>query len=142
MHEATARFPANFDNLSRVLGFVTDAAMRAGLTPDQCRRVELVIEELFTNTVNYGYSTEAQSCSESEAEVWLAASETAQGLEVIYEDAASPFDPTGVDSGLAEMRVARGEIGGLGRVLVNTLPASVKYIRESGRNRLVLQFER
>ena len=137
-----AVFPANFDCLSQALGFATAAGARARLTPAQCRRVELVIEELFTNTVNYGYSAGAQPDSGAEAAVWLVASETATGVEITYEDAAPPFDPTGVESGLAEKRVTRGEIGGLGRVLVTTLPASVKYTRERGRNRIVLQFDR
>lgn len=134
------RFPANFDALSDALAFVSRAGADAGFTPDQCRRIELVIEELFTNTVDYGYP--ASSLPESERMVRLAARALPSGLELVYEDCAPAFDPTVLSAGDVQQRVSEREIGGLGRLLIMSLPGTACYERRDDRNRIILRFDR
>ena len=134
------RFPANFDALSDALAFVSRAGADAGFTPDQCRRIELVIEELFTNTVDYGYP--ASSLPESEHTVNIAVRALPAGLEIAYEDAAPAFDPTDFPENEPVERVTDHRVGGLGRLLVTALPGAARYERRDHCNRIILRFDR
>ena len=51
------------------------------------RRIELALEELFTNTVRHGY------CRECDSPVWLEAIASPGELRLVYQDAAPAFDP-------------------------------------------------
>lgn len=140
MDDATQRFPARFDCLPQALAFAAAVGAGAGLSPEQCNRIELVIEELFTNTLDYGYP--ACSTAGAEQTIRLAARASATGVEIVYEDAAPPFDPTAPGNTPIEERISRHEVGGLGRVLINSLPTAAKYERRNGLNRIILRFDR
>lgn len=126
--------------LPQALTFVSQAGAGAGFTPDQCRRMELVIEELFTNTVHYGHPSIARP--ETGQSIRVAAVTTSAGLEIIYEDTAPPFDPTTAPDVSPEERALAHEVGGLGRVLVSALPNAVRYVREGERNKTIMRFDR
>lgn len=139
MKSTAKHFPARLDCLTQVLAYVSAAGADAGLRAEECARVELVIEELFTNTVDHGY---ANSRGGVDPGVRISVLTAATGLEVVYEDAAPPFDPTAQAGDSAAQRVARGAIGGLGSVLIRSLPSKVTYGRQGELNRTVLCFDR
>src|SRR5690606_19975307 len=100
--------------------------------PPAALRAELVIEELFTNTVRHGYR------GECDHPVWLHALPSPGTLCLTYQDAASPFDPLAVE--LAEAATAARCIGGQGIRLIRSLASSVAYRRAEERNILTLLF--
>lgn len=96
-------------------------------------RLNLVLEELFINTVSHGHR------GDRDAPVWLALAVRDGAVHVTYEDTAPPFNPyarlpeTPPDT-TAEMR----KIGGLGLLLTKEFAATRDYAYIFGRNRVHL----
>ena len=98
-------------------------------------RLILVLEELFANTVEHGYAQ--LGAAAAARPVWLAVAPGADGIEVVYEDAAPAHDPfakatTPDYSG----PVDSWQVGGVGVALVIKLGRKVSYDRADGRNRI------
>ena len=116
-----------------VEGFCADAR----LPREHCLRLNLVLEELFVNTVRHGHR------HDSEAPVWMTLDHGPDALRVTYEDTAPPFNPyarlpvTPPDT-TVEMR----KIGGLGLLLMKELAATRDYSYVFGRNRIRLTLRR
>ncbi|MRR08786.1 ATP-binding protein [bacterium] len=131
MSPEVQQFSADLDQLPLAIGFASRACATAGLPPDACLKAELVIEELFSNTVRHGYGIGA---ARRERPVWIGITREDDGVIISYQDAAPQHNPLVEDPDLAERTVSRRHIGGLGRVLVRDLPRDVSYSVEDGRN--------
>jgi len=110
-----------------------------GLGQDTAKRLILVIEELFTNTIKHGYRDE----TDKPIRISLALADGR--IDVLYEDWASRYDPlsrfsTGPADLDAELEARRE--GGLGVYLIGQLVASARYAYEAGANRLWLTLKR
>ncbi|HEY0265787.1 MAG TPA: ATP-binding protein [Rhizomicrobium sp.] len=97
-------------------------------------RARITVEELFSNTIKYGYGGE----TDLPVRLRLAAG---PGLTVTYEDDAPPFDPTGWKSQEIEdlLPDQRAE-GRAGIAMVMGLCDSVTWQPRDCGNRLVLIF--
>ena len=128
-------FPARLIQLRTLRRFLEAFFARAGLAHDDCLRVNLVLEELFTNTVKHGYR------GECDAPIWVGL-RVAQGrLHVTYEDSAPPFNPyVGLPEFAPESTLRSRKIGGLGVLLTRKLANSRDYAYLYGRNRIRLEF--
>ena len=73
--------------LHDALDFVAAFAALKGLSERDLLRLQLVIEELFTNTIMHGYGKE---CDEP---IEIALRAAPGQVTVQYEDAAGPYDP-------------------------------------------------
>jgi len=95
-------------------------------------RARIVIEELFTNTIKYGYG------GECERPVRLRLS-VGGALTVTIEDDAPPFDPT-LWKRAANVPESPGDrpVGQSGIALVLGLSSDVKYLRLPGGNRITV----
>jgi anti-sigma regulatory factor (Ser/Thr protein kinase) len=123
------RFNARFAELAALLDAARAACRAARLDPEATHRVELVLEEAFSNSVRHGYG------GDSDAPIWLASRILPDGLELVYQDAATPFDS------LRDVALPKdGRPGGVGRVLIKSLPRSAHYALIDGRNTLRLEF--
>ncbi len=118
--------------LPEILGCVRQACRDAGFIPAAALRAELVIEELFTNTVRHGYQAECDH------PVWLHALPAPGALCLTYQDAAAAFDPLALD--LNTEAAAPQCVGGQGIRLIRSLASSVAYRRADDRNILTLVF--
>lgn len=120
--------------MDRALDTLDQWMERVGASPALTYKARLVLEELGTNVVKYGY--EHQAGHFFHVEMLLGPPAT-----MIIEDYGSSFDPTreapevDVDA-TAEER----EIGGLGLHMVRQMTAGMEYRRESGRNILRITF--
>ena len=117
----------------RLQAFVDQACIRAGCSPGQRTRVQLVVEELFSNTVKYG-QREAVPASVT-ISVDFAGEHP---MTVHYEDDApqhDAFDQAGTDDSL-KVSVTSRRVGGLGIVLVRELGKDVSYSWSGGKNRV------
>ena len=130
----TAMFAARMDRLSGLRRFLESFCGEAGVTQDHCLRLNLVLEELFTNTVRHGHR------GDTDAPIWVSISlADAATLNVTYEDAAPPFNPYGAPPGAPpDTTVKMRKIGGLGVILTRKLAASREYAYLYGRNRIRL----
>lgn len=126
-------FPARFTHLRELRGFLERFCASSGVARDDGLRLNLVLEELFTNTVRHGHG------GGSDAPVWLTLASADGGVTIVYEDAAPPFNPLArtVD---VDLPVEERPIGGLGVLLSREIMATCDYAYLFGRNRIRMRF--
>ena len=126
-------FPPALGALKAIGAFVERFCAGAGIARDPCLRLNLVLEELFTNTIRHGYR------AGSEAPVWISLARGDGKLRIVYEDAAPPFNPyawLAAATSAGQQPVRRP--GGLGILLTRELAASREYAYVFGRNSIRL----
>jgi serine/threonine-protein kinase RsbW len=132
-------FAARLSMLPATASFVAEFCARHGITRDDALRLTLIVEELFTNSVEHGYG------GECDAMIDVALTAGADDVTLIYEDAAPAFNPLSrapiPPAELAAPAEAR-KVGGLGIYLIQQLVASARYTREDGRNRVRVEVRR
>ncbi len=132
----TEQFLARLDQLRPMQAFLEDFCGQAGLPREACLRLNLVVEELFTNTVRHGHH------GDCDAPVWLTVSRSGDRVQLIYEDKAPPFNPYSALMEAAapapDTTVSMRRIGGLGVLLTKELAKSRDYAFVFGRNRIRL----
>jgi len=130
-----ARFPAKMDSMSEIRALVESACTNVGIDHEDCLKLLLIVEELFTNTVTHGYR------EESESPVWIAFEPCDAGFILRYEDAAPPHNPFGEYRPMdTAVLVAQQPVGGLGLKLIRSLVRDASYSREGERNCIRLTF--
>jgi serine/threonine-protein kinase RsbW/sigma-B regulation protein RsbU (phosphoserine phosphatase) len=126
-------FPAKLRAFEQVKALIDEFCAATTLGREDRHKLTLIVEELFTNTVNHGHR------GDSNSPVWVTFEETADGVRLIYEDSAPPYDPlaasrrTDIDSTINERRV-----GGLGVFITIGLTDQADYHFIEGRNRISL----
>jgi anti-sigma regulatory factor (Ser/Thr protein kinase) len=131
--------PATHRALLSCLETIGDFGAAARLPADIVAKARIVVEELYSNTIKYGYR------GECDRRVWLRLS-AAGSLTVIYEDDAPVFDPTpwatlSTDPGRPSAAEALRE-GEAGLALMFGLATSVAYEPRADGNRLIVIFDR
>lgn len=127
---------ARFSSLAILLRHVVEASRLAGMDDEKQKFVELVIEELFANTIHHAYG------GESDLPVWLQTEVTENGLGIVYQDVGQAFSPFSPDYALTTDVPEDHRIGGLGIALINRLPDQHNYQRLGERNVMTLHFHR
>ena len=94
--------------------------------------MNLALEELWLNVVNYGHSGGFH-----EVEIGLTSEASAVTIEIT--DDGKPFDPLN-DAPVPDVTGSLKDraVGGLGIHLVRTMMDEMRYKREGGRNHLIL----
>ena len=126
-------FQSRLEEWKRARAFIESFCRGAGLPKDSGLKANLVIEELFLNTVKHGHK------GGSEAPVWITLEASEGEVSLTYEDRAPPFNPFA--SATREMLEALAETrreGGLGVILAHGLTSSADYAYVFGRNRIRL----
>ena len=135
MHRLNRVFPARLRAFDQIKALIDEFGEIAELGREDRHKLTLIVEELFTNTVNHGHS------GDSDAPVFITFEEDAGDVQLIYEDSAPQFDPlaagrrTDIDTTIRERRV-----GGLGIFLTIALTNKADYSYVDGRNRVSLRF--
>jgi len=93
----------------------------------------LVIEELVTNCIKYGY----EDTGEHVVEVRLKLS--ADELAVTVTDDGQPFNPLELPTPELQAPVENRPIGGLGIHLVRQMSDRMEYVRADGKNRVTVR---
>jgi serine/threonine-protein kinase RsbW len=131
----TCSVPAQLPAFDEVRALIDQFAEAAGLVREDRHKLTLIVEELFTNTVNHG------TPGAGEALVFVTLEEDVNYLRLIFEDTASQFDPLAA-GGLGDPTISITErrVGGLGLFLALGLTQHADYSYADGRNRLRLRF--
>jgi anti-sigma regulatory factor (Ser/Thr protein kinase) len=142
----TLRLPASLENLEKFRGFALAEAHSAGLSPEATGRLELVLEEVLVNIVNYAYAKPATPGQEGPDGARMeieCAQEGPARIRFAIRDWGPAFDPLAPeDPDLEANREADLDDrapGGLGLLLLRTL-SDAEYRREAGANVLTLRF--
>ena len=126
-------YRARLRMLHDALAFVSEFAAANNLTERDLLRLQLVIEELFTNTIMHGYGKEC------DAPIEIALYADPGQVTVRYEDEAPTYDPA---RSLAEAHeqlnspLEQRPVGHLGVHLVAAIVDDMRHTRVGVRNRL------
>jgi anti-sigma regulatory factor (Ser/Thr protein kinase) len=133
--ELSLSFPATMSGLTASMNAIDHTGDTWNLSPALVSRVRIVVEELFSNTIKYGYGGE---CDRPVRLHFTADS----SLTLAYEDDAPPFDPTAraLESDASIMDEDRPE-GRAGIALVLGLCATAEYMLRPNGNRLIMTFK-
>ena len=113
--------------------FIETFCKDAGLPRDSTLKANLVVEELFLNTVKHGHR------GGSDAPVWITMEAADGAVSLTYEDRAPPFNPFPSDrEGIVKAIEQNRTEGGLGVILMHDLAESAQYAYLFGRNRIQL----
>ena len=129
----TLNMEVRLDEIDRIHAAVEILAAAEGWEPDLVFQIKLVVEEIGTNIVKYGYDDEG----DSDIRITLTSDSDALTMEIV--DDGKPFDPFAeapppdLDSPIPDR-----PIGGLGVYLVQKLMDESQYRRENGKNKVTL----
>ncbi|MEO7912989.1 MAG: ATP-binding protein [Roseiflexaceae bacterium] len=125
--------PANHAGVLRLIAFADQVEQRDQLSFEQSYMLRLVIEEIGTNIVKYGYPQETPGV------IQLQCVYDNRLLRVIIRDRGCPFDPRAHPDPDMSAEIATRPIGGLGLFLVRESVDELQYHHDpaSGWNELV-----
>ena len=129
---SAATFSARASELGRIGTFLNDFCTRQGVGREQCLRLNVVVEELFTNTVRHGHR------GDSDEPVWVSVDAESGEVHMVYEDTAPPFNPYALFANVPDTTLSLRKLGGLGVVLTRELASNRDYAYLFGRNRIRL----
>jgi anti-sigma regulatory factor (Ser/Thr protein kinase) len=115
---------ARYAELPGLIARVAEQAAGLGVAADDSLRLQLVIEELFTNTIAHGHQ------GDSEHRVSLALGHNDGILTLRYEDDAPPFD----NSEIGQNFRLTVEVGGQGLGLIHGMCKAIRHQRLGLRN--------
>lgn len=123
------RYERSFAELSRIVGDTEKFFASEGIDPSLRTAVDLCIEELFVNMVNYNTETQALILLEMQA--------LEQGVQVSLTDFdVERFDPTQAGDVDIDAPVAERVPGGLGLYLVLKMVDSIHYEYSNRQSRI------
>lgn len=124
------------DELERIASAVEDLGQQEDWPTDLVFRVNLVLEELGINIMNYGHDDGLH-------EFEIALTSEADAVTIEITDDGRPFDPLN-DATLPDVTapIEDRTVGGLGIHLVRTMMDDLSYRREQCKNHLVMIIRR
>ena len=124
-------------SLPRVAAFVERFAETEGFDPMELYRINLALDELFTNTIEHGFPGR-----ENEADISIAMRREGETIVVRYEDNGPAFNPLEATEQDTELDLLERPIGGLGLQLIASTFDAVNYERIDDRNVTTLRQSR
>ena len=128
----TLRLPAKLESLETFRSFVLQTIKDWNITQEIVPKIELVLEEVLTNIINYAYPT-----GEGAVEVKCTLLNKDKFCFVI-QDWGNPFNPLTKNSPDLSTDLFERRIGGLGIFLVRKMVDELDYQHEEGKNILKL----
>ena len=110
--------------LPRLIHALAEDARKLGISEDIGLRLQLVVEELFTNTVAHGFG------GDDDSTVDCRITEAPSGVLLRYADSAPAYDVNGTPDRTASEEL----IGGLGITLIRGFSQHVHYTRTNDQN--------
>ncbi len=119
--------------LLSINNFLDDLSVQWGLPESVIMTLHLVVEEAFTNVVQYAYKDDCIH------QIELNVSKKDETLHLVIQDDGYAYDPTEKKDPNTLLSVEDREIGGLGIFLIKQLMDRVSYDRVDGKNRLTME---
>ena len=121
--------------VSSVLDALESFGEQNGIAPQNIMRLNLVLDELITNTVSYGFAKGAPGTIHLSVEL-------AEGsLNVELKDNGVAFNPVEAPCPERKGSIEEREIGGLGLKLIRTYAKRLDYRRDGAFNHLHLEMD-
>ena len=132
MTHAEAMFAARMSAWRSAREFLERFCANASLARTPGLRLNLILEELFTNTINHGH------CGDCDFLIWISLTANEDNIAVSYLDQGPPFNPLAMSRAQLDVPAEERRIGGLGVYLARELTMASDYAYVYGRNRLRL----
>ncbi len=127
------RLQATLDSLQELEQTVGNLARSEAWTSSLEYQIKLVLDELSSNIINYGYG------DGDSGEIEIELTSGPETITIDITDDGQPFDPlTEGPPPDTESALEDRPLGGLGIHLVRTLVDKADYQREGGKNRMTL----
>lgn len=107
--------PSDLANLQRIAQFVTDAALRLGLTAQQAFEVQMATDEACANVIQHAYGPGMPG------DIGITCEMDGDDLAVTIRDSGRPFDAGEVPAPDLTCSLEDRQIGGLGLYFMRTL---------------------
>lgn len=120
---------ATIDNVSKVLEFVNAQLEQLGCPTRTQRKVDVAVEEIFSNIAYYAYNPETGS-----AAVRVEAAENPLAVVITFIDNGIPYDPLAKADPDITLSADEREIGGLGIYMVKKTMDEISYEYKDGQN--------
>jgi phosphoserine phosphatase RsbU/P len=127
------RVHSKLSELDSVNQTLTEFGHGHGLPESVLHDLNLVVGELLTNIISYGYT------DDGEHEIMVRLSVEPEEIRVEVEDDGKPFNPLEVPEADTTKLLDERTIGGLGIHLVRKLTDGLEYQRHEGKNVLVMR---
>lgn len=133
-------FPGTVESIDLIRQYIAELAQQAGLSKKAGYNLRLAADEIATNIVLYGYEAAGL-----EGNIEVLHELTDDGLKVVFEDTAAPFDPLARelpdDEDLA-LPLEERNVGGLGIFLTVKGVDDFSYERVADRNRNIFKMNK
>lgn len=120
------------ENLDKVAGFIEEFCEENNLVPKVVFELNLVLDELVTNTITYGYRDKDVHTID------ILVEKKADLIELRVIDDAREFNPLEKDNVDLTISLQEKQIGGLGIHLVKQKMDEIKYERKGNKNFLYM----
>ena len=120
------------DQLERIAAVVEEIGEKESWGPDLIFRINLALEELGLNIINYGHDGGVH-------EIQFTMTLDGETITIEISDDGRPFDPLS-EAPVPDVTAALDDrpVGGLGVHLVRTMMDDMRYQRVSGRNHITI----
>ena len=95
-------------------------------------QMNLALDELFTNVVNYGIDNQAHQ------KVTFTLDHCGKEIRIVVTDSGKPFDPTRAPKPELNLPLHKQPVGGLGIFLMRQYTDKIEYRRENEKNIVTL----
>ena len=132
--EQSIEVPADWESIATLMAFTDSAETCMPVSEPQSFLMRLVIEEIATNIVKYGYDDQAHGV------IKLTCIHEDGVLRVVIRDHGKPFDPRDPPDPDLDADVENRSVGGLGIFLVREFADEITYSHDpaSGWNELIV----
>lgn len=128
-------FAASSESLPALMDFIALRSSNLGVPRGTSLRLQLVAEELFTNTFRHGVRHTGED--EAPPSVSVRLELAGENVELTYEDAELAWNPLDtLNPSHLQLPLAQRPVGGLGVVLIDAFAENVEYQRVDQRNRV------
>ncbi len=118
----------DLSELSRLADSLERFAAEHRLLPKTRWNLDLVLEELFTNIVRHAFDDDQPQ------RIGVRVESDGGHLTVVIEDSGKPFNPLDYPPADCDLLLEERRVGGVGIHLVRRLSEAAAYVREGGRN--------
>jgi len=122
------------ENLPKVIGFVTGMLEEAGCGIMLITQIEVAVEEIFANIVNYAYSPEVGN-----ATITAGFAEDPHTLIISFADRGKPYDPLSAPEPDKSIPLKQRKKGGMGIFMVKRTMDEMAYEYKDGQNILTIK---
>ncbi len=127
---------AEIENLKKFNDWVVSEAYKHKLSTETVSKIELALEEVLVNIINYAYQ------QESKGSILVQCGYTDESIfSITVKDRGLPFNPLKKKSPELISNIDERQIGGVGLILVKKVADKLEYTRTDDENILNIGFK-